>query len=77
MKKATKKQQLVALLIILAVVFSGIFGLVFGLEALTGNLPEREESSYSIFIVVLAIPIFVAVYIIPKLLSRYWGVDLK
>jgi len=77
MKKATNKQQAIAVLIILPIMFGGIFGLVFGIGALTDDLPERDDSLYPILIGVIGIPILASFFIIKKLLSRRWGVELK
>jgi len=77
MEKATNKQQAIAVLIIVPVMIIGIFGLVFGITALTDNLPERNDSLYPIFIGIIGLPILASFFLIKRLLSNRWGVELE
>jgi len=74
--KATKKQEIIASLIIAGIIIAGVFGFVFGISALLGGLPEEGSNERSVLFALIVIPIIATVYVLPKLFGRMWNVRI-
>jgi len=74
--KATKKQEWIAVGIILPILVGGMFAIVFGVQAIIGGIGQDDEG-YGVLIGVLAIPIIGSLFGIMKLLEKIWGVKFS